>query len=75
MFVDAPLVKEKKLLGTSLAVVNGDQLSRDVDAAVNEKVKEGYELVTMLPIHSSRVGMGGSFSYGMTTGVLLTFKK
>ena len=73
MFIDAPLVKERKM-GVSLFVVNGDQFARDINAATLEKEKEGYELMNSIPIHSSNQVMG-SYAYGYTTGVLLTFKK
>lgn len=74
MFIDAPLVKEKKTFGGGLKIVNGDQFSRLVNAAILEKEKEGYELVSVMPVHSSNVHMG-SFAYGFTSGALLTFKE
>ena len=74
MFIDAPLVKEKKGMGANLFTVNGDQFARDIDAAILEKEKEGFELINTMPVHSSKPVMG-SFAYGYTSGVLLTFKK
>lgn len=74
MFIDAPLVKEKKTFGGGLPVVNGDQFARLIDAAILEKEGEGYELVSSMPVHSSDVHMS-SFAYGYTSGVLLIFKK
>jgi hypothetical protein len=74
MFIDAPLVKEKKGLGGSIQVVNGDQFARLIDAAIIEKEKEGYTLISSMPIHSSNIHMS-SFAYGYTAGALLIFKK
>ena len=74
MFIDAPLFKEKKVFGSGMKTVNGDQFARLINAAILEKEKEGYELVSSMPIHSSRV-LAGSFAYGFTSGALLTFKK
>ena len=74
IFIDAPLVKEKKPLSTTLYEVNGDQFARDIDAAILEKEKEGFELISSTPVFSSKHVMG-TFAYGYTTGVLLTFKK
>ena len=73
MFIDAPTTKEK-YFGSSMIIVNGDQLARDINAAVAEKENEGFELLSAVPIHSSKQLMG-SFAYGLTSGVLLTFKK
>ena len=74
MFIDAPLVKAKKGFGSSLQVVNGDQFARLIDAAIIEKEREGYDLVSSMPTHASKV-LAGSFAYGFTSGVLLIFKK
>lgn len=74
MFIDAPLVKEKKVFGATLPTVNGDQFARLIDAAILEKEGEGYELVSSMPVHSSDVHMS-SFAYGYTAGALLIFKK
>ncbi len=74
MFIDAPLVKEKKTFGGGLQVVNGDQFARLIDAAILEKEKEGYDLLSCMPIHSSSVQMS-SIAYGFTSGAILVFKK
>ena len=41
MFIDAPQIKEKQGMGTTIATINGDQLSRDLNAAIHEKEREG----------------------------------
>ncbi len=74
MFIDAPMFKEKKVFSSNLQIVNGDQFARLIDAAILEKEREGYELVSSMPVHSSAVHMS-SYAYGFTSGVLLTFKK
>ncbi len=74
MFVDAPLIKEKQGIGVHLMVVNGDQFARDIDAAVHEKAREGYELMNSMPIESSKSVMG-SYTYNFTSGIMLIFKK
>ncbi len=74
MFIDAPLTKEKQGIGIHLMVVNGDQFARDIDAAVHEKEREGYELLNSMPIESSKSVMG-SYTYSFTSGIMLIFKK
>ena len=74
IFIDAPLIKEKKGFGTSIMVVNGDQFARTIDAAISEKEKEGYELMNIMPVHSSDIIMS-THVFGMTSGAVLTFKK
>ena len=75
MFIDAPLVKGEKKMGVALLEVNGDQLARDINAAIYEKEKEGYALINSLPVQSSKSIMGGSQTYSYTIGVLLVFHK
>jgi len=74
MFIDAPLVKEEKRLGASIFTVNGDQFARDIDAAVHEKEREGFDLMNSTPIISSKTVMG-SYTYSFTSGIMLIFKK
>ena len=50
IFIDTPTVKTKATWGMSIQEANGDQLSRDVDAAILEKDHEGFELVQSMPI-------------------------
>ena len=73
MFIDAPTLKEKKH-GITRVDVNGDQFARDINAAVFEREQEGFELMSTTPVHSSKQSIGAN-SYGLTIGVLLTFKK
>ena len=49
---------------------NGDQLARDVQAAIIEKVTQGFGLFSTTPIQSNYQSV-----YPHTTGVLLIFKK
>lgn len=54
--------------------VNGDQLARDVNAAIEEAGREGYELQQTVPVHSSMIYMS-SYPYSFTSGILLVFRK
>ena len=74
IFVDAPTVKSKGAWGMSLEEPNGDQLARDVDAAIFEKAQEGYEVCQSMPIISSKV-YSTTYPYSYTSGVLLIFKQ
>jgi hypothetical protein len=74
IFIDTPTVKSKSAWGMSIQDANGDQLSRDVDAAILEKEHEGYELVQSMPIQSAMI-YASSYPYSYTSGVLLIFKQ
>lgn len=74
IFVDAPTVKIKTTWGMSLEETNGDQLARDVDAAILEKEFEGYELCEAMPINSSVI-YASAYPANRTSGVLLIFKQ
>jgi hypothetical protein len=74
MFIDAPTVKNKGVFGMSMQEPNGDQLARDVDAAILEKVQNGYELAGAMPVTSSMI-YSSTYPYSFTSGVLLIFKK
>lgn len=74
IFVDAPMVKSKSTWGMSIDEPNGDQFARYVDAAIEEKELEGYELSHTVPVNSSKI-LAASYPYSQTTGVLLIFKK
>ena len=74
MFIDAPTIKNKGTFGMSMYETNGDQLARDVDAAISEKELEGYELIEAMPVSSSLI-YSSTYPYSFTSGVLLIFKK
>ncbi len=74
IFIDAPMAKSKGTWGTTLEEVNGDQLARDVDAAILEKEAAGFELVQATPITSSKIYMS-AYPYSFTTGMMLIFKQ
>ena len=74
IFIDAPVVKEKKGFGMNILVVNGDQFARTIEAAVLEKEREGNELMNVMPVHSSDIVMS-THIFGITSGAVLTFKK
>ena len=74
MFIDAPTIKNKGTFGMSMYETNGDQLARDVDAAISEKELEGYELMEAMPVSSSLI-YSSTYPYSFTSGVLLIFKK
>ena len=74
MFIDAPTIKNKGTFGMSMYETNGDQLARDVDAAISEKELEGYELIEAMPVSSSLI-YSSTYPYSVTWGVLLIFKK
>lgn len=74
MFIDAQTTKSKGPFGMSINETNGDQLARDVDAAILEKVSEGYELCQSMPIMSSLI-YSSTYPYPITSGILLIFKQ
>jgi len=54
--------------------VNGDQLARDIEAAILEMEEKGYELVTSMPVTSAKIHMS-SYPFSYTEGVTLIFKQ
>ncbi len=74
IFVDSATAKIKATFGMTLEEVNGDQLARDVQAAILENDLEGFELINSMPITSSKV-YSSTYPYSLTTGVLLIFKQ
>ncbi len=74
LFIDTPTVKSKATWGMTIQDANGDQLARDVDAAILEKEHEGYELVQSMPIQSAMI-YASSYPYSYTSGILLIFKQ
>lgn len=74
MFIDSPTIKSKAVFGMSTHEPNGDQLARDVEAAIFEKEREGYELLEAMPVTSSRM-YSSTYPYSFTSGVLLIFKQ
>ncbi len=73
MFIDAPLAKSK-VMGMQMLEVDGLQFSKNIEAAILEKETEGYELFSMNPVHSGKPKEGIT-QHGITTGMILTFKK
>jgi hypothetical protein len=54
--------------------VNGDAVSRDLQAAINEKVLEGYRLHSMEGM-SSTIIVSGMYPTTFTSGFMLIFEK
>ncbi|MEO1260896.1 MAG: hypothetical protein AAFZ15_19005 [Bacteroidota bacterium] len=73
MFIDAPIIKTK-ISGFPMREINGLQFSKDIEAAVLEKEQEGYDLFSMNAVHSGKPKEGIT-AHGITTGMILTFKK
>ncbi len=74
VFIDAPMLKGKSAWGMSIDQPNGDQLTRDTDAAIFEKSQEGYELCQAMPVTSAGL-YASSQPYSFTSGIMLIFKK
>jgi hypothetical protein len=74
LYIPTAEVKPKSAFSGALPEINGDQLSRDVEAALLEMENEGYRLHTMTPLQSAKLYMS-SFAYSYTDGVLLVFEK
>lgn len=72
IFVDAATVKTKSF-ATTTEETNGDQLARDIQAAILENAMEGFELIQTIPVTSSR-NVSGAYFYAITTGVILIFQ-
>ncbi|MFN7118126.1 MAG: hypothetical protein ACK4TA_15105 [Saprospiraceae bacterium] len=74
LFIPSSEIKPKSAFSTALPEVNGDQLTRDVQAALVEMENEGYKLHSMSPVQSAKLYMS-SFAYSYTDGILLIFEK
>lgn len=74
IFVDAAVAKGKAAWGITIDETNGDQLARDIQAAVLENDLAGYELMQTIPVTSSKT-ISGAYAYSLTTGVVLIFKQ
>ncbi len=73
LFIDATFTKPpSKWVGSTQ--VNGDQLARDIDAALLEMEEKGYELVNSMPVTSAKIHMS-SYPFSYTEGITLLFKK
>ena len=73
MFIDAPIVK-LKISGFPYHEVDGLKFSKYIEAAILEKEAEGYELFSMNTVHAARP-KEGVMDHGITSGMILTFKK
>lgn len=73
MFIDTPIVKVK-VGGFPYKETDGLQFSKNIEAAILEKEREGYELFSMNPVHAGKATEGFT-SHGITIGMILTFKK
>ncbi len=74
IFVEAREVVGKGMFKKTTMMVNGDDLSRDIQATLTEMVLQGFQLEQSIPIASSKVYMS-SYPYTYTNGVLLIFGK
>ena len=70
IFIPANEVKPKGMMKAYIYRVNGDELARDVQAAILEMETDGFELRSTTPVISS---MHNYRTF--TEGVLLVFKK
>ncbi len=66
IFVEAERINPNKLMGDYS--INGDQLARDVQAAIIEYSKKGYKLDQIQGVNSSLS------TYSFTQGMILVFK-
>ncbi len=73
MFIDAPIIKTKQM-GIPFPEVDGLRFTKDIEAAILEKEREGYELFSMNPVNSGKPKEGVT-AFSITTGMILTFKK
>ncbi len=74
IFVDATTVKGKSAWGVSIEETNGDQLARDIQAAILENDLDGFELMSSMPVTSSKT-ISGAYAYSFTAGAILMFKQ
>lgn len=73
VFVDAATSKNKGTFSIAMEETNGDQLARDIQAAILEHDQDGLELFQSLPVTSSKTST--TYHYSLTTGVILIFKQ
>ena len=70
LFIPTTEVKTKSMMKGYMRRINGDELARDVQAAILEQEQEGFHLQSTTPItstlHNNRF---------FTEGVLLVFRK
>ncbi len=66
LFIPCDEIKAKSAFSAQLPEINGDQLARDVQAALLEMEHEGYRLHSMSPVQSAN---------NYTDGMLLIFEK
>lgn len=74
LYIPSAEIKPKSSFSTAIPEVNGDQLARDVEAALVEMEQQGYKLHSMSPIQSSKLYLS-AYAYNFTDGVLLIFEK
>ncbi|MBI1226282.1 MAG: hypothetical protein GC192_13695 [Bacteroidetes bacterium] len=74
IFVDSATSKLKATFGMTLEEANGDQLARDIQATILENDLDGFELLSSMPVTSSKV-YSSTYPYSLTTGVILIFKQ
>lgn len=74
LYIPTAEVKPKSAFSGMIPEANGDELARDIEAALVEMEAAGYKLHTMTPVTSSKMYMS-AYVYGYTEGVLLVFEK
>ncbi len=74
VYVPTPELKNKSAFSTGLPEVNGDEISRLIQATLVEMEGEGFELQSVTPIIHSKLHMG-SVTYSYVDGLMLIFKR
>lgn len=74
LYIPSSEIKVKSTFSYVLPEVNGDQLARDIQAALVEMENEGYKLHSMSPVQSAKLHMS-TYAYSFTDGILLVFEK
>ncbi len=74
MYIPSTEIKNKSAFSTGIPELNGDQLARDVQAALLEMEQQGYQLHSITPVNAGKLYYG-SIGYTQTDGVLLVFQK
>lgn len=70
LFIDSYEVKASSMIKNYQRQINGDQLARDIQAALAEMSLKGFRLCQMSPVTSSLIN-----NRVYTEGVLLVFEK